>query len=132
MARPLKIPDDPEILAKVIDSLAWGLSCRLIGESIGVSEKTIQGWKARPDFKQKLSVAKIEILSGPLKSMSEKTPKDFIERHPETREDWAPPKAVSDVNLSGQIDINQYADLEIDRLIAIAKGSRNSGGDPEK
>ena len=96
MARPCKIPDNPEVLEQILEYMALGLSCRLIGESIGESEKTIQGWKRRDDFKQKLAIKKLEVLGMPLKLMTLKFPKEFIERHPETRDDFAPPKQVQE------------------------------------
>ena len=91
MARPCKIPEDPEVLDNILENMALGFSCRLIGEAIGESEKTIQGWKARPDFKQKLAVKKLQLLGVPLRATADRFPKDFIERHPETRDDFAPP-----------------------------------------
>lgn len=96
MARPCKIPEDPKVLDKILENIAFGLSYRLIAESLGLPESTVKGWKNRPDFRLKLAAKKLEILSGPLKGMADRFPKDFVERHPETRETYAPPKAVTE------------------------------------
>jgi hypothetical protein len=97
MARPCKIPEDPVLLDKILKYLALGLSTRLIAESLGENENTIRGWKRRPDFKQKLAVKHLEILGAPIEAMAERNPKDFIERHPETRETFAPPKQIQEI-----------------------------------
>ncbi|MFA4826481.1 MAG: hypothetical protein WC593_15125 [Methanoregula sp.] len=91
MARPCKIPEDPEVLDRILENMALGLSSRLIAESLGENENTVKGWKNRKDFNQKLAIKKLEILGAPLRGMADRFPKDFIERHPETREAFAPP-----------------------------------------
>jgi hypothetical protein len=92
MARTCKIPTDPVILDKILEYMALGLSCRLIAQSLGEVESTVRNWKQRKDFGQLLAAKKLEILGAPLKGMADRFPKDFIERHPETRETFKPPK----------------------------------------
>jgi hypothetical protein len=91
MARPVKIPDDPDVVAYVLKYMALGLPTRLIASAIGVTESTVRGWKRRKDFNQRLCMAKLEVLGKPLDGMADRFPKDFIERHPDTREAYAPP-----------------------------------------
>lgn len=111
MARPCKIPTDPQVLDKILEYMALGLSCRLIAESIGENENTVKGWKNRKDFSQKLAIKQLEILGAPLKGMADRFPKDFIERHPETRETFAPPKQKNETDLKGSMSITFVMEL---------------------
>lgn len=97
MARPCKIPTDPDILDKVIENLALGLPVPLISDSIGVNENTIYGWKRRPDFKGKLAVRTLEILSDPARQLAKVNPGLFLQTHPATRETHAPPVQKKEV-----------------------------------
>ena len=103
MARPCKIPENPEVLDKILENMALGLSCRLIADSLGENLNTVKGWKNRKDFNQKLAAKKLELLASPLKGMAERFPKDFIERHPETRETFAPPTQKQETKNEHQI-----------------------------
>lgn len=98
MARPCKIPTDPELLDKILEWMAWGHSSRLIADAIGENENTVKGWKNRKDFSRKLAIKKLEILGAPIKATADRFPKDFIERHPETRETFAPPQIRNEIS----------------------------------
>ena len=80
------------------------------------NESTVKGWKRRKDFNQMLAKKKLEILARPIKAMAERFPKDFIERHPDTRETFAPPTQKQEV--SGTIDL--LGDVTFDNLMKIA------------
>ena len=103
--RKCKIPfDNPELLDKILENRALGLSWRLIAESLGENENTVRGWLQRKDFNQKLAAKKLEILQPVLKDFADRAPKEFIERHKETREDFSPPNQKIDLRVIQSIN----------------------------
>ena len=117
MARPRLIPKHPVLYNQLLEDMAFGLPQVQIAKALQVPENTLCNWKKRKDFGRDLALKKLEVLRSPIKSMAERFPKDFIERHPETRETFAPPTQKQE--LSGALDM--LGDLGFDRLLIIAQ-----------
>jgi hypothetical protein len=93
MARPSKL-SDPELYQQVIENMAKGVPQILIARSLGVPETTITGWKKRADFRRDLAIKTIEFVGDPIVNVRKNNPLAYLERHPATREAWAPPKII--------------------------------------
>jgi len=85
---------DGQIFEKVVDELALGVPQTLIAKSLGVAENTISGWKKRKEFKKYLALRTIAYVGQPVRAVRHENPLAYLERHPETREAWAPPKII--------------------------------------
>jgi hypothetical protein len=89
--------NDPEILQNVIKDMALGLPISEIAKAHEVSVKTVYGWKKRKDFKKILAEENLNAIREPLQAVRKSTPLAYIERHPVTREMWAPPRQKTEV-----------------------------------
>jgi hypothetical protein len=89
--------NDPEILQNVINDMALGLPISEIADAYEVSIKTVYGWKKRKDFKKLLAKENLNAIREPLQAVRKSTPLAYIERHPVTREMWAPPRQKTEV-----------------------------------
>jgi hypothetical protein len=103
MARPSPI-DDPITREFVITKLASGVSQALIARALGVHENTVGAWKKKKSFLRDLALKTIEIATDPLEQMRKTNPLAFLERHPEFRDDFAPPRQKQHVE--GELTIN--------------------------
>ena len=90
MAKPCKVPQDKKVYDQMIEDMAFNISCRLIGDALGVPERTVRGWKKRKDISRDLAVRQLEVLRMPIKAVYVSSPLTFLQMHPETKEDFAP------------------------------------------
>lgn len=103
MARPCKIPTDPDVYNKMIENLALGMPQVLIANSIGVSDSALSDWKKRPGFRMDLAVRTREILKAPMEALAKSNPGLFLATHPATRESHAPPTQKQETAVTGEI-----------------------------
>ena len=107
---------DPVTYDKITEMIALGLPQREIAKAYGLSESTVSKWvHHNRKFKRRLAEKQLEILQPTLEQVKEKQPLAFIERHPVTKEDWAPPAQ----RVAATVDL--FASLDIRHLIAIAE-----------
>jgi hypothetical protein len=108
MARPSKMPSDPEVYEQMLESLALGVPQVLIAESLEIKENTLSTWKTKKDFRRDLARKKLEVLQPTVSDFRERYPKEYLERHPDTRSTWAPPKLQAEFTGPAlQITVNQ-------------------------
>lgn len=93
MGRPSAL-NDPETLDKVVTLMAKGVPQSTIAKSLGLNENTIGRWKKRKEFSRALALKHIELVESPLEKVRDRQPLEWLERHPEFRTEWAPPKKV--------------------------------------
>lgn len=111
MGRPCKIPKDLTVYAKLIEDLAYGLPQVLIANALEVSESAITRWKKQKDFGRDLAKRKLEILAEPIKSIAENSKLIFLERHPDTREEWSPPIIKQENTHKGEVVFRVINDI---------------------
>ena len=92
--------NDPEIRAKIIEDLALGIPDAQIAEAYGVHRNTVGAWKKKKKIRAELGQKTLEAVRDPLKAVRSDYPLPYIERHPATREVWAPPKVREAPNIS--------------------------------
>ena len=88
-------------MERLIENFAYAFPHSLIAEAFQVPQSTVSTWKARKDIRYKIAQKKLEILQSPLKAVAERFPLQFIERHPDTRETYAPPTSKTQVEQVG-------------------------------
>ncbi len=91
MPRPCRIPDDPAVYNQMLEDLAYGIPQVRIAEALKVPKTTLHSWLKRKDFRTNYAIKLLETLRNPIKAVADRFPLQFIERHPETRETFAPP-----------------------------------------
>lgn len=118
MARPTLL-SNPEIFDKIVESLALGMRPSLIADSLGIPETTVCGWKLRKDFRRKLALKKIELAQPAIEQVKDKMPLAWLERHPEFREDFAPPKQSTKVEGVLQVEFVGFAGRKQEKIVQI-------------
>lgn len=103
MARPCKIPENPEVLTELIEYLAFGLPQNEIAKKLQVHESTVSKWKTRKDISSLLATRTLQVLIEPAKALAKANPGLFLQTHPSTRETFAPPTQKSETKNQHEI-----------------------------
>ncbi len=123
MARPTLL-SDPEIFNKAIESMALGIRQTLIADALGIPVTTVNSWQKRKDFRTKLALKKIELAQPAIQKVKKNTPLAWLERHPDFREDWAPPKQSTKVEGVLQVEFIGFAGKSDQKLLGAGSSER--------
>jgi len=90
MARP-SIFHDPETVEKIVEYLAMGMPIVTVADAFGVARETLHRWLKRKTFRNVLAAKQLEMAADPVKKVRDTMPLAWLERHPEFRQQFAPP-----------------------------------------
>lgn len=85
---------DEKIYEQVVDDLALGVPQAVIAKSLKCNESMVSRWVRKKEIARDVAVKTLENVRDPIQKVRKSMPLAYLERHPATREAWAPPKII--------------------------------------
>ena len=114
---------DEDIYQKLLEQIALGVPQTLVAKALGVHDSQVSRWLKRRNIAKDLALKMLENVCEPIAKVRRSLPLAYLERHPATREAWAPPKILDQQLTINTINVElprrlqeQVIDVDVPRL----------------
>ena len=114
---------DEDIYQKLLEQIALGVPQTLVAKALGVHDSQVSRWLKRRNIAKDLALRTLENVCEPIAKVRKSLPLAYLERHPATREAWAPPKVLDQQLTINTINVElprrlqeQVIDVDVPRL----------------